>query len=115
MLRQRSLRAALPERLHFTVFNTAVFKRKNCRWSLARNRRHSQADRMNWSNVKLIVVREIRDQLRDRRTMLLVAVLTVVSFPLMGMSFLQLTQFMHEREIRVLVLGAPINAELPPL
>ena len=70
---------------------------------------------MNWSNVKLIVVREIRDQLRDRRTMFMVAVLPVLLYPLMGMSFLQLTQFMHERDIRVLVLGAPTNAALPQL
>src|SRR6185295_16411421 len=70
---------------------------------------------MNWSNVKLILQREVRDQLRDRRTLFMIAVLPLLLYPLLGMSFFQITQFMRERAIRVLVVGAPVSEELPPL
>jgi sodium transport system permease protein len=70
---------------------------------------------MNWSNVKLIFTREVRDQLRDRRTLFMIAVLPLLLYPLLGMSFFQVTQFMREHAIRVLVIGAPVSAELPPL
>ena len=48
---------------------------------------------MNWSNVKLILVREVRDQLRDRRTLFMIAVLPLLLYPLLGMSFMQVAQF----------------------
>ncbi len=70
---------------------------------------------MNWSNVRLILAREIRDQLRDRRTLFMIAVLPLVLYPLMGMSFFQVVQFMREHAIRVLVVGAPEVPGLPPL
>ena len=70
---------------------------------------------MNWSNVRLILGREIRDQLRDRRTLFMIAVLPLLLYPLLGMSFFQVTQFMREHPIRVLVVGAPDSPELPPL
>ena len=73
---------------------------------------------MNWSKVKLIFQREVRDQLRDRRTLFMIAVLPLLLYPLLGMSFFQLAQFMREHETDVLVLGAPEVhdlADLPPL
>ncbi len=70
---------------------------------------------MNWSNVKLILLREIRDQLRDRRTLFMIAVLPILLYPLLGMSFFQVVQFMREHAIRVLVIGAPQAAGLPQL
>jgi len=70
---------------------------------------------MNWSNVKLILAREIRDQLRDRRTLFMIAVLPILLYPLLGMSFFQVTQFLREHAARVLVIGAPDGAGLPPL
>lgn len=39
---------------------------------------------MRWSIVRLIWMRELRDQLRDRRTVLMVAVLPLVLYPLLG-------------------------------
>ena len=45
---------------------------------------------MQWKNVKLIYFREMRDQLRDRRTLFLIAVLPLLLYPLLGMSFFQL-------------------------
>jgi sodium transport system permease protein len=70
---------------------------------------------MNWSNVKLILQREIRDQLRDRRTLFMIAVLPLLLYPLLGMSFFQVVQFMREHAIRVLVIGAPQSPGLPQL
>ena len=73
---------------------------------------------MNWSNVRLILSREIRDQLRDRRTLFMIAVLPMLLYPLLGMSFLQFSQFLEEKPSRVLVIGALDIAGrhgLPPL
>jgi len=67
---------------------------------------------VNWSNVRLIVSREIRDQLRDRRTLFMIVVVPLLLYPLLGMSFFQLSQFMREHPNDVLVLGA---AELDSL
>ncbi len=70
---------------------------------------------MSWSNVKLILGCEIRDQLRDRRTLFMIAVLPLVLYPLLGMSLFQITQFMREQAVRVLVIGAPDAPDLPAL
>ena len=70
---------------------------------------------MNWSNVKLILTREIRDQLRDRRTLFMIAVLPILLYPLLGMSLFQVAQFVQERPTTVLIVGAGDLAELPPL
>ncbi|MEX2113345.1 MAG: ABC transporter permease subunit/CPBP intramembrane protease [Pirellulales bacterium] len=70
---------------------------------------------MNWANVRLILQREIRDQLRDRRTLFMIAVLPLLLYPLLGMSFFQVVQFMRAHSIRVLVIGAPQDPGLPPL
>lgn len=52
---------------------------------------------MLWSNVRLIFLREVRDQLRDRRTIATILVLPLVLYPLLGTSFLQIAQFMREQ------------------
>jgi len=61
---------------------------------------------MNLGNVKLIFVREMRDQLRDRRTLFLIAVLPLLLYPILGMSFFQLAQFMRHHAAKVVVVGA---------
>jgi sodium transport system permease protein len=66
---------------------------------------------MNWTNVKLIFQREVRDQLRDRRTLFMIFVLPVMLYPLLGLSFFQIAQFVREHPTTVLVLG---RDELPP-
>src|SRR3954463_2316747 len=70
---------------------------------------------MNWSNVKLIFFREVRDQLRDRRTLFMIAVLPIVLYPLLGLSFFQIAQFLREQPSRVLVTGLPQIVDVPPL
>lgn len=61
---------------------------------------------MSWRNIRLIYAREIRDQLRDRRTLFMIAVLPLLLYPLLGMSVLQLSQFVRKSEPRVLVIGS---------
>ena len=70
---------------------------------------------MNWRNVRLIFQREVRDQLRDRRTLFTIAVLPLVLYPLLGMSFLQMTQFMREHPTKVRVIGTKSLPADPPL
>ncbi|MDG2381008.1 MAG: ABC transporter permease subunit [Pirellulaceae bacterium] len=60
---------------------------------------------MKWYNVKLILQRELRDQLRDRRTIFMIAVLPLLLYPLIGVSFLQVAQFVQESPVRVLLIG----------
>ncbi|MCA9236777.1 MAG: CPBP family intramembrane metalloprotease [Planctomycetales bacterium] len=73
---------------------------------------------MQWSNIKLIYQREMRDQFRDRRTLFLIAVLPLLLYPLLGMSFFQLAQFMRFETPQILLLGEDELAGhewLPPL
>src|SRR6478672_4744535 len=73
---------------------------------------------MSWRNIRLIYFREIRDQLRDRRTLFMIAVLPMLLYPLLGMSVFQLSQFLRKSEPKVLVVGREelsATTELPPL
>jgi len=70
---------------------------------------------MKWSNVRLIFQRELRDQLRDRRTLFTIAILPLLLYPLLGMIFLQIAQFRRERPTRVLVIGADALPDSPGL
>src|SRR5262249_45162047 len=73
---------------------------------------------MSWRNIRLIYFREIRDQLRDRRTLFMIAVLPMLLYPLLGMSVFQLSQFLRKSEPKVVVVGAQelkAGGHLPPL
>lgn len=70
---------------------------------------------LNWNNTKLVLRREMRDQLRDRRTLFMIAVLPILLYPLLGMSFFQISQFMREESTTVFVVGARDLEDLPPL
>ena len=70
---------------------------------------------MNWSNVKQIFFRELRDQVRDRRTLFTVAVLPLVLYPMLGMSLVQVTQFMREHPTNIWVVGVENLPQDPAL
>jgi sodium transport system permease protein len=70
---------------------------------------------MNWRNVRLIFAREIRDQLRDRRTLFMIVVLPLLLYPLVGMSLFQVINFMQEHAAKVLVIGGEQLSTDPPL
>ena len=61
---------------------------------------------MSLRNVKLIFLREVLDQLRDRRTLFMVAVLPLLLYPLMGIGMFQMTAIFSEQPRTVVILGA---------
>ena len=61
---------------------------------------------MNWENIKLILSRELKDQVRDRRTLFTVLVLPLLLYPLMGMAMLQVSQFSHQHALKIWFIGA---------
>ncbi|MEO1498310.1 MAG: ABC transporter permease subunit/CPBP intramembrane protease [Planctomycetota bacterium] len=73
---------------------------------------------MNLGNVNLIWRREMRDQLRDRRTLFVIVVLPLLMYPLLGGVFFQLSQFRQQQRGLVVVAGGEqleATTELPPL
>ena len=61
------------------------------------------------------IFREVRDQLRDRRSLFMIAVLPLLLYPLLGMSFVQVAQFLKKHPTRVWIIGAerlPSDPEL---
>ena len=60
---------------------------------------------MNWLHVKLIFHREVRDQLRDRRTMFTICILPLLLYPLMGMVMMQVAQFHREQHVTIGIVG----------
>jgi sodium transport system permease protein len=60
---------------------------------------------MNWRHVQLIFHREMRDQLRDRRTLFTITVLPILLYPLIGMLMMQVAQFNREYSVRIRVVG----------
>jgi sodium transport system permease protein len=66
---------------------------------------------MRWSTIRLIWLRELRDQLRDRRTILMVAVLPVLIYPLLGLGVLHIADSLGGKPSVVGVYG---SVYLPP-
>ncbi len=59
---------------------------------------------MNWSHIQLVFTREMRDQLRDRRTMFTICVLPLLLYPLMGLLMLQLAQVKTPQRFTIAVV-----------
>lgn len=64
-----------------------------------------------WRNIRLVFLRELRDQLRDRRTLFMVFVLPLLLYPTLGIGMLQLTMLFTEQSRTVVLLG---EQYLPP-
>jgi sodium transport system permease protein len=70
---------------------------------------------MRWSIVRLICLRELRDQLRDRRTLFMIAVLPVLLYPIAGFGLMQLAAGFFAYKNRVTVVGGgPLVAAPSP-
>ncbi len=78
-------------------------------------REYRESQQPSWSNVWLIYAREMRDQLRDRRTLFTIVVLPILLYPLVGTLLLQIAQFSREYPTVVCVVGDEHLAGLPPL
>ena len=68
---------------------------------------------MTWRNVFLIFRREVLDQLRDRRTLFMVAVLPLLLYPVMGIGMVQMTVMFSEQPRTVVILGADDLPAMP--
>ncbi|MFK7779257.1 MAG: ABC transporter permease subunit/CPBP intramembrane protease [Gimesia sp.] len=68
-----------------------------------------------WKNVKLILMRELRDQMRDRRTLFMVAVLPLLLYPAMGIGMVQMTVLFSEQPRNVVIMGADDLPKHPQL
>ncbi len=70
---------------------------------------------MRWSIIRLIWMRELRDQLRDRRTVFMMAVLPLVLYPLIGIGLLQFAMGYSKKTSFVGILGADHLPKQTPL
>src|SRR5262245_4752116 len=60
---------------------------------------------MRWSIIRLIWLRELRDQLRDRRTLFMIAVLPLLLYPLVTLAAVQFTFGFADRPSTVGIVG----------
>jgi sodium transport system permease protein len=61
---------------------------------------------MRWSIIRLIWLRELRDQLRDRRTMFMMVVLPLLIYPLGGIALMQILQGASQPRSVIGIVGA---------
>ncbi|MAT15720.1 MAG: CPBP family intramembrane metalloprotease domain-containing protein [Planctomyces sp.] len=66
---------------------------------------------MNWRNIRLIFMREVRDLLRDRRTLFMVFMMPLLLYPALGIGMAQMMLSYREKVRTVVVLGSEY---LPP-
>ena len=68
-----------------------------------------------WGTVATIFRREVRDQVRDRRTLFMVFVLPLLLYPILGIGVLQLATAFESKPRVVVVVGAEHLPPAPPL
>ncbi len=59
---------------------------------------------MRWSIIRTIVAREVRDQVRDRRTLFMVFVLPILLYPMLGFGVLQLTAMIQSEPSQICII-----------
>src|ERR1700722_18563617 len=70
---------------------------------------------MRWSIIRLIWLRDLRDQLRDRRTIFMIAVLPVFLYPIAGFGLMQLAIGFFSNKSKITVVGGgPLVAAASP-
>ena len=80
-----------------------------------KNREEENSDQPRLSAIWLIYTREMRDQLRDRRTLFTIAILPILLYPLVGTLLLQIAQFTRQQTTSVCIVGVDHLVEVPPL
>lgn len=70
-------------------------------------------DQVKWNNVKLIFLREVRDQLRDRRTLFMITILPVLLYPMLGLGIVEMLLTFREKERTVVILNAQDLPQTP--
>ena len=69
---------------------------------------------MRWSIIRLIWMRELRDQLRDRRTLFMVVVLPLLLYPVLGFAVLRFALGFTEKTSIVGVVRTDGLQNFPP-
>lgn len=70
---------------------------------------------MSWKNIRLIFMREVRDQLRDRRTLFMITILPVLLYPMLGLGLVEMMLTFSEQRRTVVVLNADELPDEPAL
>ncbi len=70
---------------------------------------------MRWSNLLVIFRREVRDQIRDRRTLFMIFVLPILLYPMLGIGSLKFAEALEQKPRVVVVVGAEFLPSSPPL
>ena len=70
---------------------------------------------MSWSNLFLIFRREVRDQIRDRRTLFMIFVLPILLYPILGIGVIKFASALEQKPRLVVVVGAEYLPNSPPL
>ena len=88
--------------------------------SKQKRERAARVNRPRLETIGLIYAREMRDQLRDRRTLFTIIVLPILLYPIVGMLLLQIAQFTQQHPISVCVIGmehvqSAATGDIPPL
>jgi sodium transport system permease protein len=83
--------------------------------SKEKRRAARQAGQPRLSAIYLIYMREMRDQLRDRRTLFTIAILPILLYPLVGTLLLQIAQFTRQHPTSVCIVGSENLTVGPPL
>ncbi len=70
---------------------------------------------MRLANVGIVFGRELRDQLRDRRTLFMVVFLPILLYPMLGLGMAQFVQAFQQKPRTVVLVGAENLPDDPPL
>ena len=70
---------------------------------------------MRWANVRTIFCREVRDQVRDQRTLFMVFVLPILLYPILVMGMIQVRIAFEDKPREVILVGAQYLPETPAL
>jgi sodium transport system permease protein len=70
---------------------------------------------MRWAIVREIFRRELRDQLRDRRTLFMIFALPILLYPMLGIGMAQLSTALEQRPRSVVVVGVDLLPDEPRL
>src|SRR5437868_14677827 len=69
---------------------------------------------MRWSIIRLIWLRDLRDQLRDRRTLFMIAGLPLLLYPVLGAAVLGFALGFSERPNVIAVVAPASPGDFPP-
>ena len=70
---------------------------------------------MNRRNVRLVFQREVRDQIRDRRTLFMIVVLPLLLYPGLAIGMVQISFLFKEQPRTIVLLGTDNLPAEPPL